>query len=198
MKQYNILRVCKTCGQEFIAHTANRQNCMECCNRSCKICGTTFLAVPKSLRRGAKYCSIECARRDRWKGGICKVCGKTIETMKRHLFCSDKCKREDYLKKDRARGSDHRLKQRKRLWIEKSQFMMELGGKCSRCGISELRVLQFHHIDSTQKDAKTRHQCSFYQRLKCLRQEASNLELLCANCHAIETHENHWKTNGLI
>jgi len=75
----------------------------------CKICGQEFQVPPRSIRRGAKYCSRKCAgiatsqrigeSAPNWQGGkieiACASCGKK-QLIKRHSvkernFCSQKC-----------------------------------------------------------------------------------------------------------
>ena len=59
-----------------------------------------------------------------------------------------------------------------------------LGGKCSECGYNKcLAVLEFHHIDDSEKDgeigtiiSRSRWDLLETELLKCI--------LLCSNCHA--------------
>lgn len=55
---------------------------------------------------------------------------------------------------------------------------------CSRCGISDYRVLQFHHKNS---DKEFNVSSKIGQRkLSSLMKEIDKCEVLCANCHSIE------------
>ena len=61
-----------------------------------------------------------------------------------------------------------------------------LGGVCMYCQCNDMRCLQIDHIVPIRgkRVANTSLYCSI------LRGEVGNLQLLCANCHAIKTYEN--------
>lgn len=62
-----------------------------------------------------------------------------------------------------------------------------LGGKCVKCETSDVRVLQFDHIDPKSKEFGINKR--LYYSLKVLEPEALKCQLLCANCHVIKTQE---------
>lgn len=68
----------------------------------------------------------------------------------------------------------------------KSKAVQYKGGKCERCGYKEhLAALQFHHVDSNEKDfaiGSIKNSVSW----NVVKKELDKCELLCANCHAIE------------
>lgn len=57
---------------------------------------------------------------------------------------------------------------------------------CAVCKSDDKRVLEFHHVDRTQKLKGNTRSLPKYRRYLT---ECSNLQILCANCHAIETYE---------
>lgn len=62
--------------------------------------------------------------------------------------------------------------------------------KCKRCGNNDVRVLQWHHRDPSQK--KFIISSSVYSRNKSwllIMQEVDKCDCLCANCHFITHHE---------
>lgn len=66
----------------------------------------------------------------------------------------------------------------------KAALVREAGGECAVCGYSrDVRALQFHHRDPTQKRLALSGQGVTYS-LEVLRAEAEKCVLLCANCHA--------------
>jgi hypothetical protein len=68
----------------------------------------------------------------------------------------------------------------------KQQLLDLLGGCCKGCGISQLEVLSFHHIDPSQKRFEI---SSHLERNKAiLLQEVQKCDILCCNCHA-ELHK---------
>ncbi len=58
-----------------------------------------------------------------------------------------------------------------------------LGGKCSRCGYDQCEeALEFHHLDSSQKDFGISSQ-GYTRSWKRVEEELKKCILLCANCH---------------
>ena|SRR3989344_4855880 len=61
---------------------------------------------------------------------------------------------------------------------------------CSKCGVTDPRVLDFHHRDENNKEftvGYVRRSVGF-ERLK---REIEKCEVLCANCHRILHYEEH-------
>ena len=82
----------------------------------------------------------------------------------------------------RARGHKYRKK-------VKARAHEILGGKCARCGFADGRALQIDHIKPIGN--KRRRGMSTVQLLRdVIKGEASNLQLLCANCNWIKRFEN--------
>lgn len=94
----------------------------------------------------------------------------------------------EYLKKYR----------RKRHWLVKMECIDRLGGICNICGYKEdLRALQVDHIDPKEKRFKVVSLSSWSGSLttgqlssKAI-EELSKCQLLCANCHAIKSSDEH-------
>lgn len=63
------------------------------------------------------------------------------------------------------------------------QLKKELGGKCIDCNISTLYILEFDHIDSSKKTNQITKMVP-----KDWPNEVKNIELRCANCHRIKSH----------
>ena len=61
----------------------------------------------------------------------------------------------------------------------KSLVLSELGGKCSKCGFNDDRILEVHHIDKNG----TGKVCNRW--LKAYREDRSRQLLLCPNCHRL-------------
>ena len=64
-----------------------------------------------------------------------------------------------------------------------------MGGKCVRCGFSDIRALQIHHRLIKTKIRKLDYLTKKY--------DLNKVELVCANCHAIE-HYLFYKNNKKI
>ena len=62
------------------------------------------------------------------------------------------------------------------------------GGKCEICGYDKcITALEFHHLDSTQKDFNIS-ESTFSRKFEELKKEVDKCILVCANCHR-EIHE---------
>src|SRR5581483_6176192 len=84
----------------------------------------------------------------------------------------------------------HCYRETKRLYIARTRNWIKEykeHGKCSKCGIADFRVLDFHH-SGTDKDfniSDFRYRAGF----KKLKAEIEKCSLLCANCHRIAHYE---------
>lgn len=77
------------------------------------------------------------------------------------------------------------LVKRRRAWIEEYKRQR----KCSKCGITDFRVLDFHHNGISEKDFNIS-DFRYKAGLERLKEEIKKCELLCANCHRISHHES--------
>jgi predicted HNH restriction endonuclease len=113
---------------------------------------------------------------------MCKHCGveKALSEMTLNKQCRDG--REKLCKACRTIEINNRRREKKLRSIE------YLGGKCSGCqGVFVPSVYDFHHIDTSQKEADpgSLMGCN-WERIK---RELDRCVLLCANCHRI-VHAN--------
>jgi len=75
--------------------------------------------------------------------------------------------------------------QRKRM-----EAIAALGGKCSRCGIDDWRVLQIDHITGGGNRKLIRTICrSKYHGVVVAEAQSGTYQLLCANCNWIKRYE---------
>ena len=70
----------------------------------------------------------------------------------------------------------------------KQQAIALLGGKCVRCQLDDIRCLQIDHIIPIRGDRST-YGVKLYRNL-VQGGSTENLQVLCANCHAIKTYED--------
>lgn len=98
------------------------------------------------------------------------------------------CKREkdrEYYKNNSERPS--KLKERKhRIYKENREFIRGYlqAHPCEHCGFTDIRALDFHHKDPTQKEYNISMMLYFSQeRIKL---EIEKCSVLCSNCHRIE------------
>jgi membrane-associated HD superfamily phosphohydrolase len=79
----------------------------------------------------------------------------------------------------------HRDRYRKMFDYNISIIMNEKGGCCNKCGLSDVRVLEFDHINREEKKFVIGrwHHLS----IETLREETDKTQLLCTNCHRLKT-----------
>ena len=79
----------------------------------------------------------------------------------------------------------------KKRWHERTEIIQQLktGMSCTRCGNDDIRVLDFHHLDRTTKEASVSDMIRRGWGKDRIIQEIAKCEVLCANCHRIL----HWE-----
>lgn len=66
-----------------------------------------------------------------------------------------------------------------------------LGGKCVRCGFTDIRALQLDHINGGgTKLTKGKYSTIISNYLKNIEECKKEIQILCANCNWIKRHEN--------
>ncbi|OGL25111.1 hypothetical protein A3A68_02285 [Candidatus Saccharibacteria bacterium RIFCSPLOWO2_01_FULL_48_13] len=115
----------------------------------------------------------------------CRYCNKqypesdfgVAATLPTKVYRRQKCRRC-------YRETKRLLIARQRKWIADYKQRRQ----CAKCGVSDFRVLDFHHNDSSGKDfnvADFRYKAGFAR----LKEEIGKCQLLCANCHRIVHYE---------
>lgn len=127
----------------------------------------------------------------------CKICGKNfLINHPRHIYCDTNCRKEQLKIWDKKRAKTKNFKIKIKSWKKKKELLLKLGGKCKTCSIDDLRVLEFAHKNSEEKHPrlKKREKMHLMTRWKIIEKEIkqNRVELKCANCHRIETHEEFW------
>lgn len=160
----------------------------------CKNCAC-IIQVPEGTKPSSikkkKFCSRSCAAKynnlgvtRNHKGNSCRVCGKLIAGNKN--FCSNDCREIIYTKNrlERAKKSgSYVISWRQRTKLRAIAYK---GGCCQICGYDKsVRALQFHHLNSGEKDFNISKVTKSWQTVKS---ELDKCILLCSNCHA-EVHE---------
>ncbi len=87
-----------------------------------------------------------------------------------------------------------RAKRKRELEIREWYQDLKKGYSCIRCGISDFRVLDFHHRDPEEKDVEVSNMARLRYSKKRILAEIEKCDCLCANCHRIvhweEKHED--------
>jgi hypothetical protein len=120
----------------------------------------------------------------------CVTCKKEYVRKKldhNSTHCSKKCSDKDKWRRYYERNPSFH-KTRKTLAVQESKdFVDGFKTKCSRCGIEDKRVLDFHHLrDKVQSVGSLR--VGGYSKERIIA-EIEKCILLCANCHRIL----HWE-----
>src|SRR5260221_8060048 len=108
------------------------------------------------------------------------------------------------------RTKEHRLmnykkatcvgRERKRLTDLKKAAVLQLGGKCCRCGYDKcLQALEFDHINPKEKKYEITGLLRAKKHLRpLLQEELKKCQLLCANCHREKTMANNLLNDAVI
>jgi len=91
--------------------------------------------------------------------------------------------REDYKKKQA--DTKRRIRKERRDWFQELKKDLT----CSKCGIKDFRVLDFHHRDRERKDMEVSNMVRLRWSKEKILEEMSKCDVLCANCHRIEHSE---------
>ncbi len=146
---------------------------------------------------------------------ICTICGKVKDNQdffyrnKRAEKLHSQCK-ACYIEKRRRIWKEHyhkygskyrerAVERNRKLKIKHKKLLLEyLNDKsCKICGVSDPRVLEFDHIDSTTKSFTiARGISSLLLSWPKILVEIEKCQILCANCHKIKTAEQQsWYKN---
>ena len=140
----------------------------------CEACKGRF--SERYAYRKSKFCSHACYLAQRWgNAGKCIECGKDNPTR----FCSKKCFYRFHGRRVTLRAREDRL-----------EILAKLGGKCVRCGFSDERALDIDHVDRSRKLRMKSY--PLQRRVSDWKKNIDSIQVLCANCHRIDTHEQVW------
>ena len=151
---------------------------------TCIVCGKVRTVPPSTYARGNKYCSHKC-------GGLGRM-NKHGEGKKKCTACKKILPRTpEFFYKNRCTADKMttecinccRLLTRKESKF-RQEFVNKLGNKCNHCGMVSMvkSFLEVDHINPVYFiDGKRRY---------FSREDKSNLQVLCPNCHKLKTIED--------
>jgi hypothetical protein len=114
------------------------------------------------------------------KKDVSSIPGRYCRKRKQHLAC--------HLAK-RQRLKEIETAQRHR-WGQKQRVVDMLGGACVRCGMTDIRVLQFNHINGG--GTREREVLTYFAFLRAAiagNYDLNKIDLRCANCNVIFEYE---------
>ena len=83
------------------------------------------------------------------------------------------------------RATKKELKDKYSQWI--ADYKKE--NKCSKCGIVDCRVLEFHHLENKNKEFDIGFAINGHYGINRIKKEIEKCIILCSNCHRILHHE---------
>ena len=86
---------------------------------------------------------------------------------------------------ENARARERAYAERNREYVR--AFLKD--NPCVLCGYSDIRALEFDHIDPMKKRFKISRIIQRGNSIKCLQTEMDKCQVLCSNCHRIKTYE---------
>lgn len=100
------------------------------------------------------------------------------------------------LEKDRIRQAEYRANKqydytglsKRANHMKRVRALMLLGGKCNHCGINDMRVLDFDHVNDDGSEDRKKHGKSLNP--KRVFENPEMFQILCANCNRIKRLEN--------
>lgn len=124
---------------------------------------------------------------------ICERLGCSKGTVAYHLGQGQKEKNKLRQLKN-AEKKNIRRRKKKAYLLEFSWRYRRICG-CAKCGIKDPRVLQYDHIDSSEKKLSVSWMVQGIFCLELIKTEIRKCQILCANCHSIKSSEqlNYYK-----
>ena len=99
--------------------------------------------------------------------------------------------------KVKKRMQQNKLKDKRKIFV--LEEMQRRGGKCAKCGFSDIRALDWHHLDPTEKVDSISNLERNRVNMDKLQAELDKCELICANCHRIEEERlGNWTKNKIV
>jgi 5-methylcytosine-specific restriction endonuclease McrA len=92
--------------------------------------------------------------------------------------------------KDLVKRKEYQRKWAKARYLRSKKKVVDLlGGKCKKCGIKDIRVLEIDHIEPVLRKKWGGSGTALVVRIEAELEPLHKFQLLCANCHSIKTIE---------
>ena len=121
------------------------------------------------------------------KKKLCRYCHKYYPesyfgvalTTEKKIYRRHKCR-------DCYRATKKILHKRYRQWV--TDYKKE--NKCCKCGVEDHRVLEFHHLDSKNKEFDIGFAIHGRCGMERIKREMEKCIIICSNCHKILHYKN--------
>jgi hypothetical protein len=200
----NLMKNCKFCGEEFRSNRKRRNYCSDKCfdesvkkrqikyskdnkeeiykrRTTCKYCGNKFrMEELKERCCGNEYCSRrkkEEKRKNAQKKYYNKNIKKTTKKFKNKEAEKSKNYRKRHIEQLNIRKQAKNREMRK--WLDD----IKGNKKCSKCKEDKFYILDFHHLDSDEKEKTISRAVSCGYGKKRIQEEINKCIVLCRNCH---------------
>lgn len=128
---------------------------------------------------------------------LCKYCNRYYPESEFHVALTTKKK---VYRRHKCKSCYRATK--KKLWQKYRQWIIDYKKKhkCSKCGIADYRVLEFHHAHNKKKEFSIA--AGFYNHygFERIKKEVEKCIVICANCHRILHYKKRrgkkYKTKG--
>lgn len=120
-----------------------------------------------------------------------KICTKCKQKLSFSYFYKSKSKSCGYGSQCKKCDIKRTMESRKKIrpMVKKMVFDF-LGGKCVRCGFTDIRALQIDHVNGGGKKELKKNGSGISYYKKILLDKNRKYQLLCANCNWIKRYEN--------
>ena len=172
-------KLCAACGKEI--DYEHRYNTF--CSKSCAA-HVNNSKNPKRVKENKGVREYPENRNYKENDLHCIVCGKKL-TGNQKKFCSASCKNKCY--SEQKYHTHYSRKNDENGSLLKYEYIIKLGGKCSKCGYDKnISALSFHHL--RDKDFTLTSRAFSRMPKEMIENEIGKCVLLCQNCH----HEEHY------
>lgn len=145
----------------------------------CKKCKIIRTKKQKEFYRSQK----EDEKIEKYPFVQCRLCKKILD---RDLFAKLAQNASGVTYECKVCWAELRKKKDDEIFFIKSEWKRKIG-KCQKCGNTDIRILEFDHIDPLEKINNI---AWIRTKIKLL-EELEKTTLLCVNCHRLRSHEQH-------
>lgn len=151
----------------------------------CNKCGEELLVTEfyKDPRRGDGVRSICKACWSKRKKEYSAAHKERISENGKRYYRANKERIDQRIRKWKKDNHEEIMERQRARRKSASELLLKLKTPCVKCGETRMWVIQFHHIDHTNKEFELSTEVVSHKKLGCVQEEAKKCACLCANCH---------------